>query len=207
MPFAFTVSSALLDEFDFAQLYMISHKDDDNDGYISETDPLAMVISKLGNADVIDANKPYFIRAKSSGTKHIDVEGTTLKAAESTTIDCATTWEQFTITGVYQQTPMAGRYGISTNGTFTYITNAATELKPFRWYMTMESRDGEQIANQAPIRIITLGEDDTTGIFGITAAKSADWADSIYTLDGLKVSNTDQLPHGLYIINGKKVMK
>lgn len=58
-----------------------------------------------------------------------------------------------------------------------------------------------------PIYVIFRGEkkDITDGISLPTATKRQ--ADVIYTLDGRRVSATQQLPRGVYIINGKKVVK
>jgi len=47
------------------------------------------------------------------------------------------------------------------------------------------------------------------GIEGVEADKTIDTSKGIYNLNGirLKATSLDELPHGLYIVNGKKVVK
>lgn len=45
----------------------------------------------------------------------------------------------------------------------------------------------------------------TTGITNIAVENNS--SEEIYTLSGLRVNNTRDLPHGIYIVNGKKVVK
>ena len=54
-----------------------------------------------------------------------------------------------------------------------------------------------------------LNEGDPSAIEGIEADKSVDTSKGIYNLNGMRLSATslDELPAGLYIINGKKVVK
>ena len=54
-----------------------------------------------------------------------------------------------------------------------------------------------------------LNGGDPSGIEGIEADKSVDTSKGIYNLNGMRLSATslDELPAGLYIINGKKVVK
>lgn len=47
---------------------------------------------------------------------------------------------------------------------------------------------------------------ETTGINELNTARKEDRR-GIYTLDGRRVSATDTLPHGIYIVNGKKVVR
>jgi hypothetical protein len=47
---------------------------------------------------------------------------------------------------------------------------------------------------------------ETTGISELNTARKENRR-GIYTLDGRRVSVTDTLPHGIYIVNGKKVVK
>lgn len=48
-------------------------------------------------------------------------------------------------------------------------------------------------------------EEYTSGINNVVVDKKAD--DAVYTLDGVKVDATKSLPHGIYIVGGKKVVK
>ena len=98
---------------------------------------------------------------------------------------------------------------MSAKGNFSYYTKD-TNLGSYRWYMTVRDRmaNGAELENYAhPIQILIEGEDDTTGIIALQDKTSAPQNDKVYTLDGRQVNNTDNLPSGIYIINGKKVFK
>ena len=53
------------------------------------------------------------------------------------------------------------------------------------------------------------GSDPATGIDGVETDKTLDTSNGIYNLNGIRLSATslDELPKGLYIVNGKKVVK
>ena len=96
---------------------------------------------------------------------------------------------------------------MSSNGGFTYITSSTTKLGANRWYMEVKSLTGEQENHARPIEIYVEGDEETTGIVALEDKASAPQSDKVFTLDGRQVNNTDNLPSGMYIINGKKVFK
>ena len=59
------------------------------------------------------------------------------------------------------------------------------------------------------VRGLNGGEPEPTGIDGVKTDKKIDASKGIYTLSGMRLSATslDELPSGLYIIDGKKVVK
>jgi GH35 family endo-1,4-beta-xylanase len=59
------------------------------------------------------------------------------------------------------------------------------------------------------VRGLNGGEPTPTGIDGLEADKTIDTSKGIYNLQGIRMSATslDELPSGLYIVNGKKVVK
>lgn len=65
---------------------------------------------------------------------------------------------------------------------------------------------------QAELKAI-LGDGSITAVFSIASSGVAsikadsDREQTIYTLDGRRLSSADDLAHGIYIIDGKKVMK
>ena len=65
-----------------------------------------------------------------------------------------------------------------------------------------------KVASSSEVKSLTLVFNDATGINSVSA-ESAQGATGIYTLTGIKVSDStdvDALPAGLYIINGKKTL-
>ena len=210
VPFDIEITDELLQDYDFAKLYMVSYQDANNNGVIEDGEPLRMIFNKFSVGRTLHANMPYVVRVKSAGTKTIIVNNTALKAAANGSVNCCTTEHEYTLVGIYEPTLMQGRYGMSVNGTFTRITSSTTKLGANRWYMEINSRTGSgaEMENYArPIEILIEGEDETTGIVSLEDKASDSKNDKIYTLDGRQVTDFETLPSGIYIVNGKKVYK
>lgn len=208
VPFDITVTEELLKDFEFAKLYMISYKDANNNGEIEDGEPLVMLLMKQTEGKVLHANTPYFIKAKTAGTKSIEVESATLKPVENGTVYCCTTEHEYTLTGIYNTFNINGNYTMGVSGGFSYY-DTDTNLKPNRWYMNINSLTGKDDENAAKVRQIILmvdGEDDTTGIMDITSGSKTSTAEGVFTLDGRKINETENLSRGIYIKNGKKIM-
>ena len=209
VPFDIKITEELLENFDFAKLYMVSYMDENNNDEIDDTDPLKMMFNKLSVGKTLHANMPYFVRAKSACTKTFEVTNAALNAAENGSVRCCTTEHEYSLIGVYETTNIKGKYSMNTNGKFVYCPSDAN-IKANRWYMEVKSltEDGAALENYAhPIEIYVDGEDETTGIVALEDKASAKQNDKIYTLDGRQVTNTNNLPSGIYIVNGKKMYK
>lgn len=208
VPFDITVTEELLKDFELAKLYMISYKDANDNGEIEDGEPLVMLLMKQAEGKVLHANTPYFVKAKTAGTKSIQVESATLKPVENGTVYCCTTEHEYTLTGIYNTFNVKGNYTLTTNGLFSYYT-VNQNIKPNRWYMQINSLTGKGDENTEKARQIILmvdGEDETTGVMDIAVGSKASATEGIFTIDGRKVNETENLPHGLYIKNGKKVV-
>ena len=209
VPFDVEVTDDLLDDYTFYKLYMVSQEDKNGNGLIEEDEPLVMLLNRVPAGQVMKANMPYYIKPKAATTLTVTAQNATLYAAANGTVSCATTENEYTLTGIYDTTNIKGRYTMSAKGNFSYYTKD-TNLGSYRWYMTVRDRmaNGAELENYAhPIQILIEGEDDTTGIIALQDKTSAPQNDKVYTLDGRQVNNTDNLPSGIYIINGKKVFK
>lgn len=143
-------------------------------------------------ADGITANKPCLLKATEAGSEY--------------TID-----ERITKTG----TPVANGTGVSMIGTYTnmnapegsyiisggkiYQVNSTVELKSTRAYINITTP-------QAGARVLSMSFDDgTSGIATLTNGELKVETGDLYDLTGRKVNNPTK--KGLYIINGKKVVK
>ena len=209
VPFDIEITDELLQDYDFAKLYMVSYQDANNNDVIDATDPLKMIFNKLSVGKTLRANMPYYVRVKSAGTKTITVNNTELKAVANGSVNCSTTEHEYSLVGVYDKTNLNGLYAMATSGNFSHYTKDIY-LGSFRWYMEIKSRTGSgaEFENYAhPIEIFVDGEDETTGIIALEDKASASQNDKIFTLDGRQVTDYDNLPSGIYIINGKKVYK
>lgn len=100
-----------------------------------------------GKAKTLKANYPYFVRSNDDERKDLNIvlENVTLYAAQDKSYECTTMTEKFEITGnsssvFIKSSDEALVYGAS-GGTWSEQNLGAT-LKPFRFYMTLTSRDG-----------------------------------------------------------------
>ena len=188
---------------------MVSYNDKNDNGTIEDDEPLRMFLNKFSAGRTLHANMPYYVKVKSAGTKTIEVTNTELKAAVNGTVNCSTTEHEYTLVGVYEKTNLKGLYTMGLSGKFSYYTKDS-DLNTYRWYMEIKSRteDGAEFENYArPIEIYVDGEDETTGIVTLEDKASDSKNDKVYTVDGRQVTNTNNLPSGIYIVNGKKIFK
>ena len=192
----------LKDDFELAYINTVRQYDRDKDGVIDET---AMEIVKMKSGSTAP-NRPYLIRAKSKGEKTITVKDATVSASENKSIDCSTTIAKFTITGTYNEIPsetMIANDYYGMGGGKLIKSDGSNGLKPFRWYMKVESRDYSKydVKNAAKaITIKVLDEEETTGIANIQHPSPNT---QIFDLNGRKV-NEKALKPGIYVKNGKK---
>ena len=209
VPFDIEVTDELLEDFDFAKLYMVCYQDKNGNGVVDEGEKLMMMVNKLSVGMTLHANMPYYVKAKSACTMTFEATNAVLKAAANGTVTCSTTEHEYSLVGVYETTNVKGRYTMNVNGQYDYYSIDAN-MKPYRWYMEIASRteSGADLENYAhSIEILVNGEDDTTGIVALEDKVSAQQNDKIYTLDGRQVTDFETLPSGIYIVNGKKVFK
>lgn len=81
------------------------------------------------------------------------------------------------------------------------LAKAASVMKGFRAYFKVPS------TSDSPLTI-RIDDDAVTAIDGVQTDESATMPSAIYSVDGIyKGTDLKALPHGVYIINGKKVVK
>ena len=157
LPFSLNIDD-LKDDFELAFIDAVYQKDNDDDGIIDE---ISMEAIKIKTGSTVP-NRPYLIRAKTVGEKTIFVENATLYAAEEESVDCSTTIAKFTFTGNYStvscKTLTQNNYYAMDRGDL--IHSNGSDLKPFRWYMKVESRNSRyNMSNDAKaIRITVIDE-------------------------------------------------
>lgn len=210
VPFDVEVTDELLEGYTFYELYMVSQDDENGNGEIEDDEPLMMYLNRVPAGRTLYANMPYYIKAKEVSTLTVTAENATLHAATNGSVSCSTTKNEYTLTGINESTNVKGLYTMSAKGNFSHYTKD-TYIGSFRWYMSIRDRraKGAEYENYArPIQIVIDGEDEeTTGIANLDDKASASQNDKVFTLDGRQVNNTDNLPSGMYIVNGKKVVK
>ena len=201
LPFALRCDE-LKNDFEIAFVNGVSQTDKDDDGVIDET---VIEIIKMTEGTTTP-NAPYLIRAKTTGEKTFSAKSTTVEAAKVNSVDCSTTMAKFTITGTYNEIPsetMIANDYYGMGGGKLIKSDGSNGLKPFRWYMKVESRDYSKydVNNAAKaISIKVLDEEETTGIANIHHLSPNT---QIFDINGRKV-NEKALKPGIYIKNGRK---
>ena len=191
-------------DFDVAYINGIRQIDTNNDNVMDET---IMDVFKIEEGSLIP-NTPYLIRAKTTGEKTISLSDATIYPTESNSIDCSTTIAKYTFTGTYNTIPAST---METNGYYAMgggsliMTDGESDLKPFRWYLSVEARSPMYNVSNAAKTITIRVVDEESVTTGITNAQHLSHNTQIYDLNGRKV-NGNALKSGLYIKDGKKVV-
>ncbi len=207
VPFEIPVSD-LTDGYDVAYINDIHSYDRDFNGEIDQME-MEVIYIKEG---ILHANHPYLIRAKNDEAKEMNIVVTdaTLYSsakADRTSIACSSAYTDFEVIGTYEKMTaeeLDGCYAISTSGAWSPIASGAS-LNPFRLYMTITSRDGSPMkvseSAMSRINIRVQGEDTETGI---TETENGKVKTESFDLSGRRV---ERMQKGIYIVNGKKVVR
>ncbi|MCF0192593.1 MAG: hypothetical protein HUK05_04080 [Prevotella sp.] len=191
------------EDFDIYKIESFRELDKDNDG---EIESYILDVTRITSGS-IKANMPYVIKAKEVGEKTFKKENATLYAAKINSVDCATTHTRYFFRGNY-----AARYHMKSSGLLALsrgeLCPAETDSIPlgaYRWYLEKNERS---VAYAPQIKIfVQEADNDATGINTVGSTLDLDNSCSdIYTISGQKV-NSKNMPTGLYIKNGKKIIK
>ena len=141
------------------------------------------------------ANRPYLFIPKADGVLSLSEEVNVVEGEPETQ-----TYGDFSLMGVQNTTTINSDgtdwvYGFKTDGTLIHITSA-TELKGMRAYL--------KVSNASPARQISISFGESTGISSLPLTPSMKENGQWFNLAGQRVA---QPTRGLYIINGKKVVR
>ncbi len=195
------------DDFEMAKINNVNMYDTDDDGNVDET-VLEIIKIKKGS---LKPNNPYLIKAKTVGDKSIILEDATVYPAAVNSLDVSSSEMKFTFTGTYSGVSgsemVTNKYYALSAGALSYTESSSISLKPYRWYMKVESRDPQvmlQSMANSRIRIKVVGEDETTGVDNVENV--VEDSKIIYSIDGRVAGNngTAGLRPGVYFSNGKK---
>lgn len=155
----------------------------------------------FANVATIEAGKPYLVKVSANVVNPV-FEGVTISNTttntETTAVDFIPTMGKTEVTGDAESTLFLGAAN-----TLYYPTSLPADMKGFRAYFVVK---GE--AALAPARGFSMdfGDGETTGIISLKADGTAMGEKGIYTLDGRKLQG-QPTQKGVYIVNGKKVIK
>ena len=205
VPFDFTLTQEMLNDFDFATLYAT---------VLSNGSPV--VTFNMANArDKIDAYFPCLIKAKATGTQTLKVGSVNYKAsAEAIPADCSSTKEIYTFYPVMENTYISAKKGYYLNSeknSFMYNVNAGAYVQPLKFYMTIQNKKTKSYivptdGKASVVEFRVIGADEVTGITDVEGAAAME-AGKVYNLQGVVVGDSvENLPKGIYIRNGRKVV-
>lgn len=205
VPFDFTLTKEMLNNFEFATLYATALENGNGSSVIS------YIKKKAG--DKIAAFFPCLIKAKATGELKLNVGKVDYKS-NVTSNDCSSTTELYTFHPVMENTYIAAKKGYYLNSeknSFVYNIHPEAYLPPLRYYMTIQDRGDMSYIEPAnggasKAKICVIGEDEPTGITDL-ADEAANASGKVYNLQGVVVGNTTEgLPKGVYIKNGRKII-
>ena len=205
VPFDFTLTEEMLNDFEFATLYATALENGNGSSVIS------YIKKKAG--DKIAAFFPCLIKAKVTGERKLNVREVDYKSNVTPT-DCSSTTELYTFHPVMENTYIAAKKGYYLNSeknSFVYNIHPEAYLPPLTYYMTIQDRGDMSYIEPAnggvsKAKICVIGENEPTGITDLVD-EAANASGKVYNLQGVVVGNTTEgLPKGVYIKNGRKII-
>ena len=207
VPFEFTLTKEMLNDFEFVTLYAIALENGNGSPIISYK------MAKAG--DKIAAFFPCLIKAKTTGEQKLYFGKVDYKSIKGVApqYSCSTT-EQYTFHPVMVNTCLVAKKGYYLNSkqnSFVYNTHPEAYLPPFLYYMTIQDKATMSYivpanGGASKAKICVIGENEPTGITDLVD-EAASASGKIYNLQGVVVGNTTEgLPKGVYIKNGRKII-
>ena len=214
VPFPVSVSTLESKGLQVARLNDTHMYDDDFDGTI---DRVTLEFIRV-TSGTLQANRPYMVRSTtSSNSLSLSLNQVKLAQAVEASVECSTVDQKITITGTYQGLAAGvmynnNYYAMSGSGALQRAQTSSATLKPQRWYMKFENKDGSPINNSdylsAEIRVLGFDDDDitTTSAIDDMTSDSVEGEQPVYSLDGTRVSGNQPLRKGVYVENGKRII-
>ena len=207
VPFDFTLTNEMLNDFEFVTLYAIALENGNGSPAIS--------YKKMKAGDKIEAFFPCLIKAKAMGEQKLNVGEVDYKSIKGVTPkDCSSITELYTFHPVMENTYIAAKHGYYLNSkqnSFVYNIHPEAYIQPLRYYMTIQDRGDMSYIEPAnggasKVKICVIGENEPTGITDLVD-DAANASGKVYNLQGVVVGNTTEgLPKGVYIKNGRKII-
>ena len=215
VPFSVTVNELTQKGLRVARLNDTHMYDDDFDGTI---DRMTLEFIRV-TAGTLQPNRPYMVMSEKAGNRlTLVLNDVQLAPALEGVVECSTVDQKISIVGTYQGLGTSvmynnNYYAMNGQGALQRAETAKATLKPQRWYMKFENKDGSPISGSdflsAEIRVLgNQDEEEVTSINTIEdkQSQSAEGESVIYTLDGSRLSADKPLRQGVYGENGKRII-
>lgn len=168
------------------------------------------VAAEVDGGIYLFANYPYIIKATKDVTEFMinaSIDDVELQDAESNTKKSKKAIGKFS--GTYLAQTIIPENSLFLNSNKFYYSTGATKMKAFRGYFTFNDVLASLNAASARVNMFVTGEDSNT-----TSIHAADILPNetgkVYSITGRYLGeseNPQQLPKGVYIVNGKKIVK
>ena len=202
LPFAMSeaqVKTAFGDDVKLADFTSWSSEEDDDGNIVSISigfDPI----------DAIAANHPCLIKV-SSAISDFSVDGVDIDPEDEPTVQVGKKKvEKGFLIGTYVAQTVVPEYNLFLSENEFWYSTGLTKMKAFRAYFELYDvlAEAENSSSAANVRV-TFVDESVTGISDI-ATKSKK---GVYTLQGVALGEKDvkKLPKGMYVVDGKKVVK
>ncbi|MBR6446571.1 MAG: leucine-rich repeat domain-containing protein [Prevotella sp.] len=208
LPFDYEVKAADLAKFSFYKINMIANSPSPD----TETSEDAWVfLTKMEAGDKLKANMPYVYKPLAAVTDYQFITtNTPMKAPESSELAKTETMTHvYSFFATYLPTsPRSGFdfYYVNDEGSVSYGEDGdGVTVSPYRWIVRQTSKTGGSTAYAREMHFVD-GEGEVTGIDAPLNDNGEMINDSWYTIDGKKL-NGEPTKKGVYIVNGKKVVK
>ncbi len=208
VPFAIPVDSLTEHGLQVAELNDTHQWDLDGDGAADST---RMEFFTLTTGST-EPNYPYLIKTNETMDLTLKLEDVEVKATEEKSYECSSLKQRFTFVGTYTGVSGADMYSNNyygmAGGGLKRVADATVPLKPQRWYMKIENKNGSPVSYYAPsIRFCIDGIEDESEMTGIASMMSGnrEEGENIFSLDGIR-HTTGSLKPGLYVHQGKKLV-
>ena len=207
VPFDFTLTDEMLNDFEFVTLYAIA---------LENGNGIPVISYKRAKAgDKIAAFFPCLIKAKATGEQKLYFGEVDYKSIKGVTPkDCSSITELYTFHPVMENTCLVAKKGYYLNSeknSFVYNIHPEAYLPPFLYYMTIQDKATMSYivpdnGGASKAKICVIGENEPTGITDLVD-EAASASGKVYNLQGVVVGNTTEgLPKGVYIKNGRKII-
>ena len=208
LPFDYEVKAADLVKFSFYKINMIANSPSPD----TETSEDAWVfLTKMEAGDKLKANMPYVYKPLAAVTDYQFITtNTPMKAPESSELAKTETMTHvYSFFATYLPTsPRSGFdfYYVNDEGSVSYGEDGdGVTVSPYRWIVRTTSKTGGSTAYAREMHFVD-GEGEVTGIDASLNDNGEMINDSWYTIDGKKL-NGEPRKKGVYIVNGRKVVK
>ena len=177
VPFDINVAD-YADKYEFAKIHMIALENDE-EGFTS-TSKIVVSYTKVTNGTLY-ANKPYLIKAKSTGTDVFVLENVTLKGCNDIDpIECNTTHANYSIVGSYQPVTATQKNPFMAMAGGTINPYQSSTIPSFRWVIRVSPKED----HYAHPSIEFVEDYDATGISSVSVDN--DDVEGYYNVKGVR---------------------